>query len=142
MQNINPAQAAANWKTNYAAAGTKLKNGVQAVTTAPTQAAANAIDRMVAGFQAAAASGKIQSGLQSVSLADWQAAMINKTIPRMATGASEGVNKVQNFMNQFLPFEQTVVASLPPRGDIEQNIQRAAALMRANAGFNYRKTVT
>ena len=141
MPAATPQQAAQNWANNLSAATARVKSGVQSVSTSPTQLAANAVDRQVAGVQAAAASGKTQRALQAVSLADWQNAMINKGIPRIASGAQAAIPKMTNFLNQFIPYVQAGVQQLSqmPRGDIEQNIARATFMMRYNAGFKYNK---
>jgi hypothetical protein len=140
MKNISAAQAATNWAAAMANSSAKMTAGVQAVTEAPSVAAIAAIPRMVQGIQAAAADGRIQRGLQRVTLQAWQQAMINKGITRVATGATNAKPKVQAFMTQFLPFLQQAVATLPPRGDVNQNIQRAVAMMQANAQFKYQPT--
>lgn len=139
MSMTNAAQAAANWSKGMAGSGDKLKAGINAVTESPTAKAAAAVDRMVAGIVAAAASGKIAAGLNAVSLADWKNAMLNKGLQRIAAGAQAATPKVQNFMAQWLPFIQSTVAGLPPRGDLETNISRMNSVVRAAAGFTYRK---
>lgn len=141
MKQINAAQAAVSWATGMANSSQKLTAGVQAVTVSPTSQAAQAVDRMVAGIQRAAAEGRIQAGLNAVSLQDWQQAMITKGIPRIASQAQLAKTKVQNFMQQFLPYLQQGVQNLSsmPRGDLEQNLQRANAMARHNAAFRYQK---
>ena len=137
MKNISAAQAAKNWQNGMANSSAKMTAGINAVTEAPSTAAIAAIPRMVAGIQQAAASGKIQAGLARVSLQMWQQAMIQKGVTRVAAGATAAQPKVQAFMTAFLPFLQQGVASLPPRGDTQQNIQRAVAMMNYNHGFKY-----
>lgn len=136
----SPQTAANNWATNMGAATQRITNGVNAVTQSPTAAAANAVDRMVAGIQRAAASGKIQAGLNRVTLQEWKDAMINKGVPRIAGGAQAAKPRMQAFLAGFLPHLQSGIQQLDtqlPRGDIEQNIQRAAFMARWNA--TYRK---
>ena len=137
MKNVSPAQAATNWSNGMANASAKMTAGVNAVTEAPSVKAIEAIPRMVQGIQAAAASGKIAAGLGRVTLQSWQQAMIQKGVNRVAAGATQAKPKVQNFFTQFLPFLQQGVAALPPRGDTNQNIQRAVAMMQYNHGFKY-----
>ena len=137
MKNVTPAQAATNWQSGMANSSAKLIAGVQAVTEAPSTKAIEAIPRMVQGIQAAAASGKIAAGLGRVSLQSWQKSMIDKGAPRVAAGATAAKPKVQNFFQQFLPFLATGVSQLPPRGDVNQNIQRAVSMMQYNSQFKY-----
>lgn len=134
---ISAQQAAANWSAGMSGAATKAKAGVMAVTVSPTEAAANAVDRQVAGVIAAQQSGKTAARLRAVSLQSWQQSYINKGIPRLAAGASAGMPKMTAFMNAFMPFLQNAVASLPPRGDYNANKARAMAMMDAMKGFRY-----
>ena len=132
-----PADIAKKWANNISSATDSIRQGVQAVTTAPTQLAANAQDRYVQGVQRAVSSGKWQAGLQRVSLQDWQNAMINKGIPRIGAGATQAVPKFTAFMQQFMPYVQQGVQQLAsmPRGSLDQNIQRAVFMMNHNAQF-------
>lgn len=135
MKNLTPQQIADKWAANMGGSVEAMKAGINAVTEAPTMKAAAAVDRQVAGVVAAAASGKTQRALQAVSLESWKQAILTKGIGRVATGAAAAKNKMAAFMNEFLPFERSLVQSLPPRGDLETNIQRANAVMRGNANF-------
>lgn len=137
MKNINPATAAQNWQTGMANSSAKMTAGINAVTQNPAEAAIAAIPRMVQGIQQAAANGKIEQGLRRVTLQSWQRSMIDKGVSRVATGAQNAKPKVQNFFTQFLPFLAQGVAQLPPRGDVNQNIARAVAMMQYNHGFSY-----
>lgn len=125
------------WANNLAAATTSIQQGVQQVTTSPTQLAAANPNAYLAGVQKAVASGKWQAALQKVSLADWQNAMIQKGVPRIASGAAAAKPKMAAFMTQFLPYLQQGVQNLQtmPRGTLDQNIQRAVAMMQWNAQF-------
>lgn len=135
----SPSQIADRWAQNLGAAGTKITAGVNAVTESPTAKAARAVDRQVAGVQAAAASGKTAAALNAVTLPQWQQAFITKGVPRIATGATAAKPAFTNFMTQLLPAMSAAVAQLPPRGDLEQNIARQNQLTRAMAQFKYRK---
>jgi hypothetical protein len=141
MRNVSAVQAASNWANGMSNSSQKLTAGVQAVTVSPTSLAAGRIDAMVAGIQRAATSGKIAAGLNSVSLQDWQQAMLTKGVPRVAAGAQAAKSKVQSFFTQFLPYLQQGVQQLAatPRGDLETNIARAAAMMRHNSQFRYQR---
>lgn len=129
----NPADAAQKWAQNLGAAGTAYTAGVQAVTQAPGQLAANAADRYVAGVQASLP--KFKANTAAVSLADWQNAAVNKGAPRLATGATAAMPKFSNVLTQLFPYIEQVRNSLPPRGDIEQNIARSAAFQRGMSKF-------
>lgn len=133
----NATDVANKWANNLASSTTSMQQGVQAVTTAPTQLAAQAQTAYLAGVQKAVSSGKWANALQRVSLADWQQAMIQKGIPRVASGATAAKGKFANFMQQFLPWVQQGQQQLAtmPRGTLDQNIQRAVFMMQHNAQF-------
>ena len=131
-------QIAANWQRGLANSGEKIKAGVMGVTEAPSQRAIRAIDRQVAGVQRAAADGTTAAGLQRVSLSDWQNSFVTKGLPRIATGATAAQPKFADFMTKFMPAVEAAKASLPPRGDLEQNLQRATSMARALHNFKYR----
>jgi hypothetical protein len=128
-----PDVIAANWASKLAASTQKITDGVNGVTVAPGQAAARQADVWLANLQASQA--KWKTRVSSVSLADWQSMMITKGIPRIASGATAAQPKFQQFMTQFLPYVQAGRNSLPARGTLDQNINRAVTMMRHNAAF-------
>lgn len=134
-----PAQAATNWANGMSGASAKMTAGINAVTSSPMDAAANASDRYLMGIQKAVSSGKWQAGLRKVSTQDWKDAMINKGVPRVASGAQAAKPKMQNFMTNFLPFLANGVNQMNssnPRGDLEANIARSAFMQRWNANYS------
>jgi hypothetical protein len=137
MKNLSAANIANDWANKMAASGDKIRQGVQSVTESPTEKAALATDRMVAGIQRAAAEGKIQAGLRRVTLEDWRKAMIDKGVGRVGSGAMAAKPKFQDFMGEFIPWLEAGQRALEstPRGDTETNIQRAVAMMRHNSQF-------
>lgn len=135
---LTPQQVAANWSQGMAGATEKIRRGVEAVTESPTEKAVAAIPRMVQGIQMAAASGKIQAGLRRVTLDDWKQSMLQKGVGRVAAGAAASQSKFAQFMEDFLPYVMQGRDRLNrefPRGNTEQNIQRAVQMMRHNAEF-------
>jgi hypothetical protein len=135
MAQKNPAAVAAKWATNLTNATQSITLGVQSVTVSPgMQAAANSAGYL-SGVQANVDKWKANVG--NVTLAAWQQAMITKGVPRIATGATEGKNKMQNFMQTFLPYVEQSKAALAstPRGSLESNIQRMTQWTRMMAQF-------
>lgn len=132
----SPDQIAQDWAARLAASGDKIARGVQSVTTAPGQAAARQKSAYVQNTQAAA--DKWASRTASVSLSDWQQATINKGVPRIAAGAQAAQGTMAQFMGQLLPHIDSARASLPARGNLEQNIARSAAFARKMAEFRRR----
>ncbi len=130
-----PEAATAKWTRNISAATQDITRGVQAVTTAPGQAAAAQSQKWLQNIQNSV--GKWKSRVAAVSLADWQQSMINIGIPRIAQGAQQKQGKVTAFMQEFLPYLQTGVATVErmPSLSLEDNIQRAVAMIRHNSKF-------
>lgn len=126
-----------NWAKNLGAAGERIRQGVQSVTVSPTEKAAAAVDRQVSGVIQAANSGKTAAALRRVSNQDWQKAMMEKGIPRIASGASSSVSKVEQFLGELMPHVEAGKRSLEsmPRGDKETNRARMNAWMDHMSGF-------
>lgn len=131
---ITDANAVANkWSQRLAGAGQAITDGVNSVQKAPGQAAAAQVDVWLSNLQASRE--KWVRNVSAVSLQSWQQAMLTKGVPRIAGGAQAAIPKMTAFMAQWLPYEQAGRNALPPRGTIQQNIQRAVQMMQYNAQF-------
>lgn len=133
MTTRTPDQIATAWSQNLAGATQKITDGVNAVTVAPGQAAARQADVWLAKLQASQA--KWKAKVSAVPLSDWQTMMIQKGVPRIASGATAAQPKFSAFMTKFLPHLQAGRAQLPPRGTLDQNVNRAVSMIRYNATF-------
>lgn len=133
MATPTPDAVAAKWAQNLGSSTQRITDGVNGVTVAPGQAAARQKAAWVQNV--AAAQDKWAANVASVSLNSWQQDMINKGVPRIASGASAAQPKFQNFMAQFLPFLDQQVRALPARGNLDQNIARMTAMVRGTAKF-------
>lgn len=134
-----PQQVAQKWSQNLQAATPSIQAGVSAVQTSPTQLAAAQEQAYLSGVQQAVSSGKWRNKLQAVSLQDWKNAMTNKGIPHIATGAVQGQGKMQNAMNNLLPFiydTRDSINASNPRGSLQQNIARMTAFVNAMSQYN------
>lgn len=129
------ASAAAKWSRNIGSAGQSMKDGAQAVTQSPAQKAAQSVDLMLQNFTQAIQSGRYAAAAQKSSLSDWQQAYVNKGIPRATAAAAGAQSKVQTVLSKLIPQAQQIAASLPPRGNLQQNLQRAAAQATAMAAL-------
>lgn len=130
---LTPQQIADKWVTNLSASTTSITAGVNGVTVPPGQKAAAAADFWLS--QTMAAKQKFITNVGKVSLQSWKDSMLNIGVPRIATGAAANKQKMVDFMSRFLPYVKGAVDSLPPRGDLNQNIQRAVAMMTQLAAF-------
>lgn len=123
------ADAATRWQQNFGAAGPRWAAGVQAVTVSPGQLAAAAQDRYLAGVQANV--GKFAARAAAVPLQTWKDISVSKGQGRLASGATAGLPKYQAAIERVLAAEKTIIAGLPARGTVEQNIQRSSAFQLA-----------
>lgn len=126
------------WVTRTSGARQEYIDGVNAVRDSPMDKAAGRSDAYVQGVQRAVQSGKWQAGLRRVSLANWKQITTSVGADRLASGVTAARPKFEAFMREFLPFlAQTMQAvdGQHPRGDLEANIRRATATMRAIAEF-------
>jgi hypothetical protein len=119
------AEAAQRWQQGFAGAGQRWADGIESVTVAPGQLAAAAQSRYLAGVQQNAS--KWASRVSQISLAQWKQQAVAKGQGRLASGATAGMAKYQQRIQQVLDTEKQIIGGLPPRGTVEQNIQRSAA---------------
>jgi hypothetical protein len=123
------ADATAKWQAGFAAAGTAWQNGINNVTVAPGQLAVAAQGRYLSGVQTNVNKWAANTG--SVTLAQWKAAATSKGPSRLASGATAGAPKYQAKIAAVLAAEASIIAALPPRGTVEQNIQRSSQFQMA-----------
>lgn len=137
MATPTAADVAAKWVQNLSGASESIRRGVQAVTEAPTAAAARAVDLWQQRVSSQSARDKFQRNLQRVTLEQWRNDMLTKGLNRIATGAQAARPKFEAFMSQFLPFVESVAQRVRqmPKTTLEDRIQRAVAQMRGNAEF-------
>lgn len=118
------AEAAQRWQAGFGSAGQRWSDGIESVQVAPGQLAAAALPRYLAGVQQNA--NKWAGRVASVSLAQWKQQAVAKGASRLASGAQSGMAKYQARIQAVLDAEKSIIASLPPRGTVEQNIQRSS----------------
>lgn len=125
------------WKSNTAGATTAYKAGVMSVTENPAQKAIAAIPKYVAGVQAAVDSGKLQRGLGRVTLQSWQQAAATTGASRLASGVQKGEAKMNAFLSQFIPFQQSVTQAVRamPSTTPEDREQRMLEQVRRTRRF-------
>jgi len=125
----NPTAAAQNWAQRLAGATQAYTDGVNGVKTAPGQLAALAGDRWLANTTASLPRFKANSA--AVTLPSWQQSAVSKGAPRLASGAAAAQSTVEMVFGKLFPAIANAVNSLPPRGTIDQNIDRSAQFARA-----------
>lgn len=134
---LTPQQVAAKWQRNTAASGQAYKDGINAVTQSPMEAAANQADRYIAGVTRAVESGKWQAGLRRTSLSAWKQASTEYGAQRLADGAKKAQPKMESFMTEFMPHVMRVADTVRqmPKGGLQNGINRAVAQIEGNANF-------
>ena len=135
MARVTPQQASDKWVQRMQTSNQQVIDGVNAVTVAPGQKAAAQADYWLA--RVTASKTKFQTNVAAVTLQAWQADMIQKGVPRIASGATANQPKVTSFMTKFLPYLDQGVAAVKamPKNNINDSIARAAAMIQWNAKF-------
>jgi hypothetical protein len=129
-----PEQIAAAWASGLQGAGQKITDGVNAVKTAPGAAAAR--QKSVWVQNTTASQDKWARNTAAVTKEEWQSAMIEKGLQRIGQGATAAQPKFATFMGKLLPYIDRQVSSLPPRGNLEANINRMVAFTRGMSQFS------
>lgn len=132
---VTPDQAQAKWLTRIQGATQDITNGVNNVQVAPgTKAAAQSAKWLQ---NVTAAQDKWKRNVGAVSLEQWKQYMLNVGVPRVAQGAQAKQAKFGSFAQQFFPHLEQGIAKVQamPSTTLEDNIQRAVAMMRHNASF-------
>lgn len=130
----DPQAIAQRWATNLGGSTDKINAGVDAVTVSPGVLAARQVEVWAANTVAAKA--KFAQNSQRVTLADWQRKMKEVGVGRISAGAQAAIPDMAAFLTKFLPHVEAGRRALPPRGNLEQNIQRSAQMIRHNAKFS------
>lgn len=121
---LNAADVAAKWARNLSSSGESIKAGVNAVTVAPGQAAADRKQQYVTGVANNAEKWAVR--VKKVTLAQWKDAIISKGLSRIASGANAAKDKYGDFFKEFEGYLTDLDNTLAkmPRGDLQENIQR------------------
>lgn len=130
-------QVAKKWASNAQNAAQNMQMGVDAVTEAPGAKAAEKQDKLVQNWMASVQSGKWAANVSAVTLAQWKQAMKDKGIQRYGTGVQQAEGKMATFMSEFLPFLDSLSATVRAMPDLtlENNIARMVAQVRGAAQF-------
>lgn len=125
MAKLSPQEVAALWQQRMAGAGDKYKQGVSKVQENPAQSAIAAQDRLLANFTDSVTNGKWANSLSKVTLQQWRQACVEKGAAALAASARLGAEKVLRAEQEMAPIRDAIRSSLPERGTIEQNLERA-----------------
>ncbi len=127
------ADAAQRWASGFGASSERWVAGVQGVTVAPGQLAARSKTLWLQNTTAAA--DRYAANSAAVTREAWVEMTVSKGRGRLSSGANAALPKVEQVFAKLFPYIQQQVNSLPPRGDLEANINRSAAFARGMAKF-------
>lgn len=130
--NTNASQITAKWLTNYQGSAQAMTDGSNAVQTAPGQLAAANVNFWLSQIQANA--NKWAANVAAVSLQDWKTAYQQLGIQRGQAGAQQKQGKYLAFIQAYMAWLPGQVATIKamPKGNIQQSIARAAAMIQAS----------
>lgn len=137
MPKVNPEQYADKLINRLSGAGEDIRRGVEQTEVSPTAEAAKKKDKYLQGIQESVANGKWERGLMSVSREDWQKSMIEKGLPRIASGISNARPKLVEFAEKLLPHVskgQDRIKNMPDL-TLSDSKQRMIAWVDHMAGF-------
>ena len=135
MARVDAGQYVNRWKTGITQNTGRIREGVERVSTSPTIAAANAVDRMLANLMKSIQDGTWAAQLKKVSLEDWKQSTIGKGLERIASGVERVTDKQQAMAQKLLSAIDATLSEVnkTPRGDLETNIGRSATMIRGMA---------
>lgn len=144
MPKVTPSEYARKWANNLRGSVEYIRAGVQKVTTAPSEKAIAAKDRLKARWNQAIDSGIWESALRKYTLEQWKRDMTEKGIPRIPDGVDKAVGKMEEFGRQLLSY---IDANLPniekmPKVTLEDSVRRATEWIRIMAKFRKGGTAT
>jgi len=120
---------------NGTASQSKYSDSINSLTDNPLQKAADAGASYLAGVQRAEAAGTRAKNLVAYGFDAWKRKTADVGSIRLGQGMAAAKDRFKKAMNDLLPFIDNLVATLPPRGDLNQNIMRADKMMRGMAGY-------
>lgn len=135
---VTPAQAAANYKAKASAAGTWWATKYLMAKTDPFNAAAAAADYWLAKINESGTAG-FKAGLSRVNRTA-VATLVSSQGPALYNAGitNKGATKYAAAATGLIPALQNIAANLPPRGNLDQNIARSAAMQRGAAALRGR----
>lgn len=137
MSRLTPEQAQEKHARRLKGSIEDIRLGIERVTVAPTEKAAQKIDKMKINYLKSIDSGKVERGLKRVGLDEWKQKAINKGLNRIGAGIDEAKDKQVRFYGELFPFQDTIKTKVDKLPDItlEDNIGRMTTFVREMAKF-------
>ena len=121
--------------SNGTASQQKYTDSIMSIQDSPLQKAAEAGAAYMSGIQRSEANGTRARNLVAYGFDAWKRKTANVGAIRLGQGMAEAKDRFKAAMSNLLPFIDNLVATLPPRGDLNQNIARADKMMRGMATY-------
>lgn len=126
---MTPQELSKKWAENLSRSKTSIRKGIEGVTVAPTQKAAQAVDKYRQGCTKAADDGSFVAGCNRVTLQEWKDKAINKGLANLDTGIREGESRVAAFQQKAAPYYRQA----KERAAAVQGSGRSAAMEKMTA---------
>ena len=140
MARVNPQEYAEKWARRLRGATEDIRRGVEKVSEAPGEKAAQNQEALIQNFVESVNSGRWAARVRGVSLADWKQATIDKGIPRIGQGVESAQPKMARIAAELLPAVDAAAAAARalPKVTLEDSIQRMTTFVRKMAEFKGR----
>lgn len=137
MAMASAAETAQKWVDRTSAAVSAYVSGIKRTDVNPMEKAAANSAGYLAGVQAAVASGKWAAGLRRVSKEMWTQHAVTLGSQRLGPGVTQAKQKMQAFLDQFLPVLASNVAQVQamPNNSYEARKARMNAMADLNHSF-------
>ena len=137
MARVTPQEYAEKWARRTGAATADYTKGINRVTVAPGQAAADKQEKMMVSLMEAIQSGKWARRVSGVSLQSWKDSAINKGAGRITAGVNAAQADMARFAQESLAFIDTIRGEIDgmPDTTIEDRIARSAHFQRRMHDF-------
>ena len=129
------------WQARASVARPDYEFGVQNPSRNPIDAAIAKRKDFEQKMQSKETFDKWEAGLRFTGLDGWQKAAMEKGAPRYTAGIEAGAGKYADFSNKFKAHLDTELPKIRAmsKATIDQAVAKAAAMIKANAKFRYKK---
>lgn len=141
MVKLSASEIAEKWRRRAEASAPDYQKGVERVSESPTEKAAMKKEKFRTNLMKAIDEGKWEKGLKSVSLSEWKDSVAKKGVPNYATGVRASESKMESFMSELIPHQETLQSKVNAMPDItlDDNIARASEWIRGMSKFKRSK---
>lgn len=137
MGKLTPQEIADKWRRRAEASASDYQKGIERVSESPMEKAVAKKEKFKANLLKSINEGRWEKGLKSVSLQDWKEAVAKKGVPNYATGIRASEGKMEAFMSELVPFQDSLKAEIDRMPDItlSDSIARAVKWIEGMAKF-------